>query len=110
MPVKKILFAVAMAAAIVAPSAAFAADDAMSMAPMICRPVKSGETANATMGSAGMMCRKVDMAKVKAAMTKMHSAMSAMEGSTMTADQKKAHADLSSAMASMSTLYGFGGG
>jgi hypothetical protein len=105
---KNLLFVVAMSAAVVVPSVAVAMDDAMSMAPMVCRAAKSDEKPNAMMGSSGMMCKKVDMAKVKAAMDKMHATMAKMEGGT--ADQKAAAKDLSGAMASFQTLYGFGGG
>jgi hypothetical protein len=110
---KGILFAAALAAMAAVPSVASAADTMMSStatAPYVCREAKSGDTSNATMGSTGLVCRKVDMAKVQAAMDKMHAAMTKMQSGSMTADQKAAASDFNSAMANWTTLYGFGGG
>lgn len=110
---KGLLVAAALAATVAAPSVVSAADSMMMMAepaPWVCREAKSGDTSNATMGSTGLVCKKVDMVKVHAVMDKVHTAMTKMQSGTMTDDQKAAAKDLSGAMASWNTLYGFGGG
>ena len=110
---KGILFAAVLATTALGPSVASAMDNSMmsaAPAPWVCHEAKSGDTSNATMGSTGLVCKKVDMAKVHAAMDKVHAAMTKMQGGAMTADQKAAAKDLSTGMASFQTLYGFGGG
>jgi hypothetical protein len=52
---------------------------------VVCRPVKSGETPNATMGTASLLCKKVNVAKVMAAEKKLMSMMKPK----MTADETK---------------------
>jgi N-acetylglutamate synthase/N-acetylornithine aminotransferase len=81
--VKKLFVTAAIAAAIALPSIATAADDSAMMATMVCRPPTTSEKANAMMGSTGLVCRKLDMVKVHAAMDKMMAA-------GMTHDQMKA--------------------
>jgi hypothetical protein len=48
----------------------------------VCRPVKAGETANASMGSTQMMCRSVDVVKVNATLTKLKSMKDKMDAPT----------------------------
>lgn len=42
---------------------------------VVCRPVKAGETPNATMGTSSLLCRKINVAKVMAAEKKLMSMM-----------------------------------
>jgi hypothetical protein len=70
---KKLILATAFLAAVSLPSIAFA--QSTPAGAFACRPVKSGETANATMGSTQLTCTAVNMAKVHAAMDTVHGVM-----------------------------------
>lgn len=61
---------------------------------VVCRPAKSGETPNAMMGTAGLECHKVNVARVMAAEKKLMSMMKP----NMTADEMKAMHAASMAM------------
>jgi hypothetical protein len=92
---KRLVITAVALAAIAMPSFA----SAQTTGPDICRAAKSGETANATMGSTQLVCRPVNMAKVMAAektlmgmmatnmtpaqMKKMHAAQAAMSDELM---------------------------
>jgi hypothetical protein len=60
---------------------------------VVCRPVKSGETPNATMGTTSLLCRKVNVAKVMAAEKKL---MSMMKPNMTSAETKQMKAASSS--------------
>lgn len=68
---KKLFVAAAIAAACTLPSMAMAADDPAMMATMVCRAPAASEKPNAMMGKSELVCRKIDMAKIHAAMAKM---------------------------------------
>jgi hypothetical protein len=94
--VKRLILATAFLAAVSLPSAAFA--QSTSAGAFACRSVKSGETANATMGSTQLACTAVNMTKVHAAMETVHSVMMKTGAST---DQMK---QMQAAMTSLSQL------
>jgi len=79
--VKRLILTAAIAFAIGLPSIAVA----QTSGPMVCRAAKSGETANATMGTSQLVCHPVDMAKVQAAEKTLMSMM--MPKSSMTSGQ-----------------------
>ena len=82
----KLILTAAIVASIGAPAIAIAQSmPAPPAGAVVCRPAKSGETPNATMGSSNLICRKVDVAKVMAAEKKLMSMMKP----NMTADEMK---------------------
>lgn len=84
---KHLVLSAALVAAVAVPSIASA--QTMAPAPQICRAAKSGETANATMGSTQLVCHAVNVARVMAA----EKTLMGMMQTKMTADQmKKMHA------------------
>jgi hypothetical protein len=89
--VKRFVVTAAIAAAIAMPSMLFAADDmAMKPAPkpmFVCHTATSGQAPNAMMGSTGMMCGKVDMEKMMAAVKKVHAMEGNMDAPTRAAVQ-----------------------
>jgi hypothetical protein len=95
--VKKVILTAAMAAAVVLPSFAAAQTAGGAMPPpptaaslkglAVCIPPRTGETANATMGTTALYCRPVNVTKLLAARSALQSAM-AMHA--MAADQSAA--------------------
>ncbi len=82
----KLILAGVMVASIGLPSVAAAQTlPAVPAGAVVCRPVKTGETPNATMGTASLLCKKVNVAKVMAAEKKLMSMMKP----NMTADEMK---------------------
>jgi hypothetical protein len=85
LPMKKLILTAAIIASVGFPTIALA-QSMMAAVPagaVACRPAKTGETPNATMGTEGLYCKKVNVAKVMAAektlMGMMKPNMSAME-------------------------------
>jgi hypothetical protein len=78
--VNKLVITAAIAAFAAMPSILLAADDTAMKPAMkptyICHAAAASATPNAMMGSTGMMCTKVDTAKMDATVSKVH----AMEG------------------------------
>lgn len=82
---KKLVMTAAIAAAIVAPSMAFAADSSMMAAakPMyLCHTSGASEKANSMMGTAHMTCAPVDVVKMRAAIAKMRPMEDKMDAAT----------------------------
>jgi len=98
--VKKLIVTTAVAAIVGGVAAVPQSANAQTMAPWVCRAASSSEKPNAMMGSTGLTCKQVDMAKVKAAMAKMKAAMAKMGPSA------PGMTDLKAGMDSMSSLYG----
>ena len=80
----KLILTAAIAAAIVTPSIALA--QTADAGPMLCHTAKSSETSNAAMGTTKLVCRAIDVAKVRAA----EKSMMSMMPKTMTDAQTKA--------------------
>jgi hypothetical protein len=105
---KKLILATAFLAAVSLPSAAFA--QSMQSTPAgayACRTAKSGETANATMGSTQLTCTAVNMTKVHAAMDTVHGVMMK---SGANADQMKQMQDAMTALSQALALPAIPGG
>jgi hypothetical protein len=75
----RFLITAALAAAVLIPSIAQAAD-APPMATLACRPAASGEKSNATIGGTALLCRKLDTAKIAADMAEMHAMAGQLSG------------------------------
>ena len=87
---KKLILTAAIIASVSFPTIALAQSmPAVSAGSVVCRPAKAGETPNAMMGTSGLTCKKINVAKVMAAektlMGMMKPNMSAMEMSHMKA-------------------------
>jgi hypothetical protein len=64
----KLILTAAIIASVGFPTIALAQSmPAASTGSVVCRPAKTGETPNAMMGTAGLTCRQLDVAKVMAA-------------------------------------------
>lgn len=87
---KHFLVAAAIASAAAVPSLAIAADPP-PMATLACRPIATGEKTNATMGGVALICRRLNTAKINAAMTEMQQMSTKMTGT----DKTHADADMS---------------
>jgi hypothetical protein len=96
--VNRLILAAALATTIGLPVIASADTMAPGAGPVVCHAVKSGETANATMGTTQLACTTVDMAKVHSAMDTMHTVMMKQQA---TPDQMK---QMQSAMTTLQTL------
>ena len=95
----KLLLTAALIASIGFPAVASAqAMPAVETGSVACRPAKAGETPNAMMGTAGLYCKKINVAKVMAAekmlMGMMKPNMSAMEMQHMHAASMAMNEDL----------------
>jgi hypothetical protein len=77
---QKFILAAALAAAIGLPAIASAQPAALS-GTIVCRAVYAGETATASIQNTAVVCRSVDMDKIR-------SAMSSVMNSNLSADQK----------------------
>ena len=88
---KRLVITAAIAAVVAMPSILLAADDTAmkpAMKPMfVCHTAASSQAPNAMMGSTGMMCSKVDMEKMMAAVNKVHAMEGNMDASTRAAVQ-----------------------
>jgi folate-binding Fe-S cluster repair protein YgfZ len=79
---KTLVMSAAIAAAIVMPSMLLAADGSAPKPMFVCHAAAASDTPNATMGSTGLMCSKVDGAKMKATLTKVHAMEDKMDAPT----------------------------
>jgi hypothetical protein len=86
LPMNKLILTAAIISSVGFPTIALAQSSMMTAVPagsVACRPAKTGETPNAMMGTEGLYCKKVNVAKVMAAektlMGMMKPNMSAME-------------------------------
>jgi hypothetical protein len=68
---KNLAITAAIIAAIAAPSMLLAADAGATTSTIACRSAAAGETSNATLGSTALICHKVDMKKMMAAIAKL---------------------------------------
>jgi hypothetical protein len=102
---KKLILATAFLAAVGLPSAAFA--QSTPAGAYACRTAKSGETANATMGSTQLTCTAVNMTKVHAAMDTVHGVMMK---SGANADQMKQMQDAMTSLSQALALPAIPGG
>jgi hypothetical protein len=85
---KNFLVAAAIGAALATPSFAMAqaaptaskapAGMAAPMATLACRPIAVGEKTNASMGTVALICRKLNTARIEAAMTQLQQASAKM--------------------------------
>ena len=91
----KFLLTAALAVTIGAPTVVIAQSmPAPPAGAVVCRPAKSGETGNATMGTSSLVCHKVNVARVMAAEKRLMSMMKP----NMTPDEMKAMHAASMAM------------
>jgi hypothetical protein len=88
---KNFLVAAAVAASLATPSLAMAqtaptapAGAAAPMATLACRPIATSEKSNASMGTTALICRKLNTAKINAAMTQMQQMSTKMSGADKT--------------------------
>jgi hypothetical protein len=75
---KHLVLATAIAAAVAFPAIAIAQTVLPQTLPagmVVCRPMKAGETPNATMGKTELLCRAVDVPKANAAVKKIRALM-----------------------------------
>lgn len=75
---KHLVLATAIAAAVAFPAIATAQTTLPQTLPagmVVCRPLKAGETSNATMGTTQLLCRAVDVPKANAAVKKIRALM-----------------------------------
>ena len=82
---KKLVITAAIAAAIAAPSTAFAADDSMMAAakPMyVCHVSGASEKTNSMMGTTHLTCATIDVVKMRAALANMRAMEDKMDPST----------------------------
>ena len=68
---KTLAVTAAIIAAIASPSLLLAADAGATASTVACRAAAPSETSNATLGSTALICHKVDMEKMKAAIAKL---------------------------------------
>jgi hypothetical protein len=66
---KKLILTAAIAAGLVLPSIAIAQTSTPVTGTIVCRPAQANESANATIQNAQVLCRPVDMARIRSAMT-----------------------------------------
>jgi hypothetical protein len=82
----RLILAASITAAIALPSIAIAQGAAAPRTTLripvagtvVCRPIKTGETGNATMGTVQLRCRNVNVSRIRTAMTAIHTEMSSM--------------------------------
>ena len=67
---KTLTITAAIIAALAVPSMLPAADQSSTTVPLVCRPAGPSEVSNATSGSTALLCHKIDMEHIKAAITK----------------------------------------
>jgi hypothetical protein len=87
----KLILAVTITAAVALPSIVVAQGTAPRAAlrlpppgTVVCRPARSNETANATMGTVQLRCRNVNTTRIRTAMNALHASMSSMPPSQQT--------------------------
>jgi hypothetical protein len=76
---KTLAITAALIAAIAVPSMLLAADNGTTTNALVCRAAGATDTPNATMGSTGLVCRKIDMPKMQAAISKVRAVLDQMD-------------------------------